>query len=121
VEAVFEEVYKITARPLPDSFVFESIDYPGTPMGETFFRNALTRELKGIGITAGTKGDPTIPNEKKERNLTFHNLRHSFITLGRMDGISDLEIQAIAGHSTRRMMEHYSHTEKVIDFMAVRN
>jgi hypothetical protein len=31
-----------------------------------------------------------------------------------------LEIQAVAGHSTRRMMEHYSHAEKVIDFKAFR-
>jgi hypothetical protein len=34
-----------------------------------------------------------------------------------LDGVlTDLEIQAIAGHSTRRMMEHYSHAEKVINF-----
>jgi integrase len=93
-------------------------------MCETFFRNTLRRELEGIGITAGkkaTKNTPAVPNEQKKRNLTFHSLRHSFITLGRLDGISDLEIQAVAGHSTRRMMEHYSHAEKVIDFMAMRD
>jgi len=88
-------------------------------MCETFFRNALKRELEGIGVTAGkkaTKSAPAVPSEQKRRNLTFHSLRHSFITLGRLDGISDLEIQAVAGHSTRRMMEHYTHAEKVIDF-----
>jgi integrase len=81
-------------------------------MGESFFRNAIKRELESINITY---------SEQKERNISFHSLRHSFITLGRLDGISDLEIQAIAGHSTRRMMEHYSHAEKVIDFNAMRN
>ena len=123
VEASFEEVRKITTRPLSESFVFESIDCPGTPMGETFFRNALRRELEGIGISNGKKAikdTPAVPSEQKKRNLTFHSLRHSFITLGRMDGISDLEIQAIAGHSTPRMMEHYSHAEKVINFRAMR-
>jgi integrase len=92
-------------------------------VGETFFRNAIRRELEEIGITAGekaTKDESAVPGEQKRRNLTFHSLRHSFITLGRLDGISDLEIQAIAGHSTQSMMERYSHTEKVIDFNAMR-
>jgi integrase len=107
VEKAFEEVGKIAIRPAPDNYVFESIKCPGQPMNERFFVNALRRELKGIGIAI---------DEQKNRNISFHSLRHSFITLGRLDGISDLEIQAVAGHSTRRMLEHYSHAEKVIDF-----
>ena len=112
IEKAFEEVRKTTPRPFPANYVFGSIERPGTPMGETFFRNALRRELEGIGITAGkkaTKDMPAVPNEQKRRNLTFHSLRHSYITLGRLDGISDLEIQAVAGHSTSRMTEHYTH------------
>jgi len=93
-------------------------------MGETFFRNALRRELEGIGITAGRKAakdTPAVPSEQKKRNLTFHSLRHSFITLGRSSGVlTDLEIQAVAGHSSRRMMEHYTHAAKVIDFRGMR-
>jgi integrase len=111
VEEAFEDVRKIAAHNEPEDYVLDSYKCPGVPMGETFFRNAIRRELEAIGISE---------NEQDERNLTFHSLRHSFITLGRLDGISDLEIQAIAGHSTRRMMEHYSHAEKVIDFMAMR-
>lgn len=123
VEKAFEEARKIAARPSSESYVFESIDRPGTPMSETFFRNALRRELDGIGISTGRKATnirPSVLGEQEKRNLTFHSLRHSFITLGRSDGISDLEIQAIAGHSTRRMMDHYTHAEKVIDFRAMR-
>jgi integrase len=126
VEKAFDEVREITVRkdpdgtPLADNFVFDSYKCPGVPMGESFFRNAIRRELEGIGLNAGSKDDPNVPNEQQERNLSFHSLRHSFITLGRLDGISDLEIQAMAGHSTRRMMEHYSHAEKVIDFSAMR-
>jgi integrase len=123
VEKALEEVRKTAVRPAPDNYVFENIERPEKPMGETFFRNALRRELAEIGISDGkkaAKNTPAVPGEQKKRNLTFHSLRHSFITLGRMGGISDLEIQAIAGHSTRRMMEHYSHAEKVIDFNAMR-
>jgi integrase len=129
VEKAFEEVRKIATHPAPETYVFESLERPGTPMGETFFRNALRRELEGIGISNGKKatsnlrlaGTPSVPSEQKKRNLTFHSLRHTFITLSRLEGVlSDLEIQAVAGHSTRRMMEHYSHAEKVIDFKAFR-
>jgi integrase len=81
-------------------------------------------ELEGIGISNGkkaTKDTPSVPSEQKKRNLTFHSLRHTFITLSRLEGVlSDFEIQAIAGHSTSRMMEHYSHAGKVIEFKAMR-
>ena len=124
VEKAFETVRNTAIRTAPDDYVFESIDCPGKPMGETFFRNALRRELEGIGITAGkkaTENTPAIPSEQKKRNLTFHSLRHSFITLGRIDGkLSDMEIQAIAGHSHIKMTNRYTHAEKVIDFRAVR-
>ena len=80
-------------------------------MGERFFVNSLKRELNAICIPA---------DERKKLNLTFHSLRHTFITLGRIDGISDLEIQTIAGHSSRGMMERYTHADKVIDFNKMR-
>jgi integrase len=59
-------------------------------------------------------------NEQKRRNLTFHGLRHTFITLGRLAGITDLEIQALAGHRSGAMMENYSHAAQVLDFAAAR-
>ena len=102
VQNALEEVRKIAgqggtsafgfgggSRPLPDNYVFESIDCPGQPMGETFFRNAIRRELEGIGITAEKKAasnhrfanSPAVPSEQKRRNLTFHSLRHSGLSL----------------------------------------
>jgi integrase len=71
----------------------------------------VTRELASIGIT---------PAEQKARNLTFHGLRHTFVTLGRLAGLTDAEIQALAGHADGRMMENYSHVDQVIDFAAMR-
>jgi integrase len=67
VEKAFEEVRKIAIHPAPNNYVFESLDCSGAPMGETFFRNALRRELEGIGIIAGkraTEDSPAIPNEQ---------------------------------------------------------
>lgn len=85
VGKAIEEVRKISISPAPENYVFESFQCPGEPMCETFFRNALRRELEGIGIAAGkeaTEDSLAIPNEQKRRNLTFHSLRHTFVTLG---------------------------------------
>jgi integrase len=91
----------------PDGYVLDSDYYPGKPLGNHFIHLSLEQELRFIGIA---------PDEQKRRNLTFHGLRHSFVTLGRMAGISDFEIQALAGHKSGSMMEHYSHASQVIDF-----
>ena len=43
------------------------------------------------------------------RGLRFHDLRHQAITEMAEAGASDATLMAIAGHLSRRMMEHYSH------------
>ena len=45
VEKAFEEVRKITYRPVSEAFVLESYRCPGLPMGDRFFRNAIKREF----------------------------------------------------------------------------
>ncbi len=111
---ILEKVRKITRNLNPESFVLESFDCPTgilhnnfCPVSNNFFRRALTKELEEIGISM---------NEQKRRNITFHALRHSFVTLGRLAGITDFEIQALAGHKSGSMMERYSHASQVINF-----
>jgi integrase len=41
--------------------------------------------------------------------LRFHDLRHQAITELAEGGASDATIEALAGHMSRRMLEHYSH------------
>lgn len=41
--------------------------------------------------------------------LRFHDLRHQAITEMAEAGASDATLMAVAGHVSRRMMEHYSH------------
>jgi integrase len=92
-----------------DAFVFDGIT--GKPLGNTFFRNALIRELKNIDISS---------DEQKRRNITFHSLRHTCVTLLRLSGITDLAIQALAGHKDANMMHHYSHALQVLNIDAAR-
>jgi integrase len=126
VQTVLETVRNSSKNTAPESFIFEQIDNPGIPVGEQFFRHALDRELSAIGIPGEwprwekEKASEGYVNEQKRRNLTFHSLRHTYITLGRLAGITDVEIQALAGHRDGRMMENYTHTGQVLDFTAAR-
>lgn len=43
------------------------------------------------------------------RGLPFHDLRHQAITELAEAGASDATLMALAGHMSRRMLEHYSH------------
>lgn len=43
------------------------------------------------------------------KGFRFHDLRHQAITEMAEAGASDATLQALAGHLSRRMMEHYSH------------
>jgi integrase len=124
VADALEAVRQISVYPAPDRFVFDGMRHPGEPLSNNFFRRALTVELLAIGINKLTRdrnGKKAIDDaEQRRRNITFHSLRHSYITLGRIAGISDLEIQTLAGHKSGAMMSHYSHAGQVIDFDAVR-
>jgi integrase len=43
------------------------------------------------------------------QGLRFHDLRHQAITEMAESGASDATLMAVAGHMSRRMLEHYSH------------
>jgi integrase len=66
--------------------------------------------LKSIGI------DETA---MKKRNITFHSLRHTYVTLGRISGLTDFEIQTLA-RQTPAVMNRYSHGQQAIDFAAMK-
>ena len=102
-------IIAITRYKAPDDFVIQSAKRKGVPVSAKYFDHALKRELEGMGISL---------EDQNARNLSFHSLRHSFVTLGRLAGVSDLEIQALAGHGPR-MMQNYSHAEQVINLRQV--
>jgi integrase len=136
VRAAIEEVRRISRNPAPDALVMESLECPGKPFSKTYLEKALARELEAIGIP-GKWRPPLHPgkklaaaeekkppekyvNEQRRRNISFHSLRHTFVTLGRLAGISDLEIQTLARHKSGAMMERYSHASQVLDFTVAR-
>jgi integrase len=84
----------------------------GKPRCNGYFRLALIAELSTIGIT---------PEDQAMRNITFHSLRHTFVSLVRLAGINDFQAQALAGHKSPVMMERYSHRGGVIELAECRN
>jgi integrase len=107
VQALLEKVKNSAGDPSPGSFVLESPDRPGKPLCTNFFREAMAKELTAIGISE---------NEQKKRFLTFHSMRHTFVTLAQLAGIPDVEIRALSGHKDAAVMAQYSHVPQVIDF-----
>jgi len=95
----------------PERFVFESPQNNGKPLSNNFFRDRIEIEFLNLGITV---------NRQEERVLSCHSLRHTFVTLAQLSGISDVEIRAMTGQKSERVMNKYSHVPQVIDFDAAR-
>jgi integrase len=111
VQTAIDAVFTLFGSPGPEGYVMVGLITPNKPLSTKYFQRALAGELRAIGIQE---------DEQKQRNLTFHGLRHTYITLGRLAGITDMEIQAFAGHKSGAMMLRYSHPAQVLDFTAAR-
>jgi integrase len=106
------DAVRATARHInPDDFVLESLRTDGKPVKDEFPNKALAAVLADIGIS---------PEKQRERNITPHGLRHTFISLARLAGVDDLTVQTLAGHSNLSMTDHYTHAAQAIDFTAAR-
>lgn len=72
--------------------------------GAMIYSNApqlsLYRALALIGIDEAAR---------RKRNITFHSWRHFFNTFCRSAGVPDAKLQAVTGHSTLAMTDHYTH------------
>ena len=111
VENVLNLAKELSNFTADSDFVLQSSIHEGEVVSKEYFRSALKRELRSIGIDAKTQ---------KDRNITFHSLRHSYITLGRISGLNAFEIQTLARHKSAGMMERYSHGKQAIDFTEAR-
>lgn len=84
---------------------------PAAPVTSQAIRHGFDRVLKAIGISKA---------ERARRNLCFHGLRHTFVSLSRAGGVPDFIVQRMVGHRSMAMTDRYSHAEGVIDFKAAR-
>ena len=107
------------SEPLPNWYVFPRGPGQGPKTGPnratvkpdpthplTSWRSAW----RAIRATAA-EGDPEkgIPPMPSLKNLRFHDLRHDAISQLAEGQGSDMTIMSIAGHVSKKMLEHYSH------------
>lgn len=107
LQPFIEEVRSISPYTAQEDFVLFSLTTQDKPFSIDVIRKGFKRLLRNIGIPK---------EEMKKRNLTFHGMRHTFVTMARMAGLPDITVQALAGHKSAEMMNHYSHAGQVIDF-----
>jgi len=82
------------------------------PVDRKTLQGGFARILEAIGIPEA---------ERKRRNLVFHGLRHTFVSLQRANGIPDFVTARMSGHRSVEMLENYSRgAENVVDFAAAR-
>jgi integrase len=65
------------------------------------------------GVTCDSRSDRKVGSAAApSAGLRFHDLRHQAITELAEAGAQDSVIQSIAGHLSKRMLDHYSHIRR---------
>jgi integrase len=107
VQSLLDTLHQNAISASPESFVLESPYRPGKPLNNNFFRDGVAKDLSELGITKA---------QQKERFITCHSLRHTFVTLAQLSGIPEVVISALAGHKNVEVTKKYTHVPQVIDF-----
>ena len=80
---------------------------PYKPACREVLVKALESELASIGITK---------EDRKRRNIVYHSLRHSFVTVCRLVvGLNAAETMALSRHKDVKMLERYTHGQEALD------
>lgn len=93
-------------NPNGGDLVFWAVKYggPNTPIAPSYIHDNLYKALK-VALKMDNE-------ERKRRNITFHSLRHYFITrAGSMSGINRDTLRLTVGHESVAMTEHYTHAD----------
>lgn len=111
-ETVLEALRLVRGLPgASTSYVVFNQKSKDRPIEENTIARGFFRILEKIGIDKDTR---------KARSLTFHSLRHTFVSLSRAAGVPDFVVMRLSGHRSAEMMEEYSHSDNVVDFQAAR-
>jgi integrase len=92
----------IKKNPYAEDFAFWS-SKPGVPMSASTVAKAFVKELDCIGITDTIAGNSANGQSRKERNISFHSLRHLHNTLLR-GAITDCQPFVITAQQKPDMM-----------------
>lgn len=108
--AVVLDAIRFVQSVYPGEYVIPNLNHPEWPADETTFRRAFPRVLKAIGIDDA---------ERRRRNLVYHGLRHSFVSLMQAAGLAPFIVARLAGHKSLTMTEKYTNADGLVDFSMV--
>jgi integrase len=83
----------------PEDFVLPNVERE-KPLAAITIKRGFEKIMDAIGVDRAARA---------ERKLSFHSMRHTFVTRAREAGLSDFVVSALSGHKTARMVDHYSH------------
>ena len=76
-------------------------------------RSRLVHEIIMLFRSVGIKTQTQEPDGRRARpDCTFHSLRHTFVSALRNRGVALHTAQALAGHTSAAMTEHYTHEDE---------
>ena len=96
----------------------------GRPIRRSVITNAIQAHIRKLGINTHDEGtgiqikpDPNNPGEYIEVptgkravvEVGFHSLRHTFVSIHAERGIARAVVQAVVGHGSPAMTQHYEH------------
>ncbi len=81
------------------ALVFWSKTSPTNPVASNYIIKHFYKALYFIGITE---------QQRKERNIDFHSLRHTFNSVLR-GKVNDKMLRSVIGHESSKMTDHYTH------------
>lgn len=108
VAELVSQVYAAAPLTGPGDFVMSQRPY--RPACREVLWEALRSELLSIGITE---------ERRKERNIVYHSLRHSFVTACRVIGLSDFETMTLSRHKDIKQLARYSHGQEALDLRRI--
>ena len=86
-------------NPWGNGRVFWTSSSPDTVRSATFFRDNMYQAMRRAGIPE---------DERKNKNITFHSLRHGYVSYMRYQ-VSDANLRLAVGHKDKETTDIYTH------------
>ena len=89
----------------------ERVGYVMPECADCYLKSAtgMSYRFKRVFKAAGIKTDADGDGQRKRALVSFHSLRHTFVSLAANAGVPLAVVQSIVGHSTVEMTRHYFH------------
>lgn len=95
---ICDELYEILKEQPPALHHSHVFSFKGNPI-RTNFKRSFASACEKAGVPHG---------RKIKGGITFHDLRHTYVTYMRKAGVPESVIMKITGHSTREMFDRYN-------------